>query len=141
MATKKNTFTNATALTAVCDLLKTLTDEQIAEVVPAEAVQDLRDKVARITETSQPKAREKRESAATKANKLLAVKAIDAVLNAQKPVDWKYLAERVNGMTSSQKAVEVMKHALATEKIERVQIKGKVYYQQAGISDAEEEVA
>lgn len=138
MATKKNAFTNATAMTAVNAILATLTDEQIAEVVPSDQVQDLRDKVAHITETAQPKAREKRESAATKANKQLAVKAIEAVLNAQKPVDWKYLAERVNGMTSSQKAVEVMKHALATEKIERVQIKGKVYYQQAGISDTEE---
>ena len=136
--TKKNAFTNATAMSAVNELLSRLADEQLAEVVESDKVQDLRDKVMHMTATAQPKPRDKRESAATKANKALAVKAIDAVLNAQKPVDWKYLAERVGGMTSSQKAVEVMKHALATEKIERVQIKGKVYYQQAGIADTEE---
>lgn len=144
MATnKKNAFTNATAMNAVNAILSHLADEQVAEFASIESdnVQDLRDKVAHMTETAQPKAREKRESAATKANKILAVKAIEAILNAQKPVDWKYLAEHVTGMTSSQKAVEVMKHALATEKVERVQIKGKVYYQQAGISDTEENAA
>lgn len=140
MATTKNAFTNASAMNLVAEILKTITDEQIAELTD-KPVEDFRAKVARMVEVAQPKEREHKETAATKANKAKAVECVKIILAAQKPVDWKYIAERVNGITSSQKAVEVMKHAVASGNVERTQIKGKVYYQQAGISDTEEEAA
>lgn len=137
MATTKNAFTNAQAMNLVEEILKTIADDQIAEMTD-KPVEDFRAKVARMVEVAQPKAREHKESAATKANKAKALECAKVILAAQKPVDWKYIAERVNGIGSSQKATAVLAYAISNGDIERVQIKGKVYYQQAGISPEEE---
>nr|DAF55263.1 MAG TPA: hypothetical protein [Siphoviridae sp. ctZHD14] len=137
MATNKNTFTNAEAMTLVSKLLEVTPDETLEELTD-KPVNDLREKIAHMVEVSQPKARKREESPAAKANKAKAVECEKIILAANKPVDWKYVAERCNGITSSQKATAILGYAISNGNIERVQIKGKVYYQQTGISSTEE---
>lgn len=137
MATNKNTFTNAEAMTLVSKLLEVTPDETLEELTD-KPVDDLREKIAHMVEVSQPKARKREESPAAKANKAKAVECEKIILAANKPVDWKYIAERCNGITSSQKATAILGYAISNGNIERVQIKGKVYYQQTGLSSTEE---
>ena len=137
MATNKNTFTNAEAMTIIGKLLEVTTDKTLEEFTE-KSVNDLREKFSHMVEVAQPKEREHKESAATKANKVKASECVKVILSAQKPVDWKYIAERVNGIGSSQKATAVLAYAINSGDVERVQIRGKVYYQQAGISSEEE---
>lgn len=136
MATNKNTFTNAEAMTLVSKLLEVTPDETL-EKLTDKPVDDLREKIAHMLEVSQPKARKREESPAAKANKAKAVECEKIILAANKPVDWKYIAERCNGITSSQKATAILGYAISNGNIERVQIKGKVYYQQTGLSSTE----
>lgn len=137
MATNKNTFTNAEAMTLISKLLEVTPDTTLEELTD-KPVNDLREKIAHMVEVSQPKARKREESPAAKANKAKAVECEKIILAANKPVDWKYIAERCNGITSSQKATAILGYAISNGNIERVQIKGKVYYQQTGLSSIEE---
>lgn len=137
MATNKNTFTNAEAMNLVNELLKVTPDETLEEFTD-KSVNDLREKIAHMAAVSQPKARKSEESPAAKANKAKAVECEKIILEANKPVDWKFIAERCNGIPSSQKATAILAYAISNGNIERVQIKGKVYYQQAGLSSVEE---
>ena len=136
MATK-DTFTNAEAMNLVEKLLEATPDATL-EKFTDKSVNDLREKIAHMAAVSQPKARKREESPAAKANKAKALECEKIILTAGKPVDWKFIAERCNGITSSQKATAILAYAINNGNIERVQIKGKVYYQQAGLSSVEE---
>ena len=136
MATK-NTFTNAEAMNLVEKLLEATPDATLEEFTD-KSVNDLREKIAHMAAVSQPKARKREESPAAKANKAKALECEKIILAAGKPVDWKFIAERCNGITSSQKATAILAYAISNGNIERAQIKGKVYYQQAGLSSIEE---
>jgi hypothetical protein len=136
MATK-NTFTNAEAMNLVEKLLEATPDATLEEFTD-KSVNDLREKIAHMAAVSQPKARKREESPAAKANKAKALECEKIILAAGKPVDWKFIAERCNGITSSQKATAILAYAIGNGNIERAQIKGKVYYQQAGLSSIEE---
>lgn len=134
MATNKNIFTNATAMNAVSAIVDSMTDEQLSEFIPAdmEVINAFRAKVARITETMQPKARANKTSATARANMAMAETAAAIIAKANKPVTWAYIAERMNGITTSQKATAVLAYAIESGSVERETIKGKVYYQPAG---------
>lgn len=136
MATK-STFTNAEAMNIIGKLLEVTPDETLQEFTD-KPINDFREKFAHMEEVSQPKTRKREESPAAKANKAKALECEKIILAAGKPVDWKYLAERCNGITSHQKATTILGYAISNGNIERVQIKGKVYYQQAGLSSIEE---
>lgn len=140
MATeKKNTITNAQAMATLAEIVREMTDDQVVDyLTDDELVPVFREKIDHMAEVAQPKARKREESAAAKANKAKAEECAKVIFAAQKPVDWKYIAERVNGIGSSQKATAVLAYAINNGDIERVQIKGKVYYQQAGVSSEEE---
>lgn len=137
MATSKSIFTNAEAMDIINDLLKVTPDSTLEELTDKSA-DELRKKIAHMAEVSQPKARKREESPAAKANKAKAIECEEIILAAGKPVDWKFIAERCNGITSSQKATAILAYSISNGNIERVQIKGKVYYQQAGLSSVEE---
>lgn len=140
MATeKKNTITNAQAMATLAEIVREMTDDQVVDyLTDDELVPVFREKIDHMAKVAQPKARKSEESAVAKVNKAKAVECEKIILAANKPVDWKYIAERCNGITSSQKATAILAYAISNGNIERVQIKGKVYYQQAGLSSIEE---
>lgn len=139
MATNKNTFTNAQVMATLAEIVREMTDDQVVDYLTDDKlVPVFREKIDHMAKVAQPKARKREESPAAKANKAKAVECEKIILEANKPVDWKYIAERCNGITSSQKATAILAYAISNGNIERVQIKGKVYYQQAGLSSVEE---
>lgn len=134
----KNAFTNATAMATVAAILAHMEDSDIATyTAEIGTVEEFRAKVARIAETMQPKARAKRTSATAKANMALAEKCAELVNRAGKPVTWSYIGDRVAGITTSQKATAVMAYAVENGTVERVILKGKVYYQPTGYTATE----
>lgn len=135
--TNKNVFTNAEAMQVAAKLIAATPDNVLAELTD-KPVEDFRSKFNHMEAVSQPKDRKREESPAAKANKAKAIECEEIILAAGKPVDWKFIAERCNGITSSQKATAILTHAISNGNIERIQIKGKVYYQQAGLSSVEE---
>ena len=126
MANEKNAFTNATALTTIAAILKELDSDTIARHTAEKPVNDLLAKIDHMANVAN-KPRPKVESVTTKKNKALAVK-VAKCLEAETEKDgltWEEIAERVDGITTSAKAVAVIKHAPT---VESFKVKGKTYY-------------
>ena len=126
MANEKNAFTNATALTTIAAILKELDSDTIARHTAEKPVSDLLAKIDHMASVAN-KPRPKVESVTTKKNKALAVK-VAKCLEAETEKDgltWEEIAERVDGITTSAKAVAVIKHAPT---VESFKVKGKTYY-------------
>ena len=126
MANEKNAFTNATALTTIAAILKELDSDTIARHTAEKPVNDLLAKIDHMASVAN-KPRPKVESVTTKKNKALAVK-VAKCLEAETEKDgltWEEIAERVDGITTSAKAVAVIKHAPT---VESFKVKGKTYY-------------
>lgn len=126
MANEKNAFTNATALTTIAAILKELDSNTIAKHTAEKPVSDLLAKIDHMASVAN-KPRPKVESVTTKKNKALAVK-VAKCLEAETEKDgltWEEIAERVDGITTSAKAVAVIKHAPT---VESFKVKGKTYY-------------
>ena len=126
MANEKNAFTNATALTTIAAILKELDSNTIAKHTAEKPVGDLLAKIDHMASVAN-KPRPKVESVTTKKNKALAVK-VAKCLEAETEKDgltWEEIAERVDGITTSAKAVAVIKHAPT---VESFKVKGKTYY-------------
>ena len=126
MANEKNAFTNASALTTIAAILKELDNDTIARHTAEKPVSDLLAKIDHMASVAN-KPRPKVESVTTKKNKALAVK-VAKCLEAETEKDgltWEEIAERVDGITTSAKAVAVIKHAPT---VESFKVKGKTYY-------------
>ena len=126
MANEKNAFTNATALTTIAAILKELDSDTIAKHTAEKPVSDLLAKIDHMASVAN-KPRPKVESVTTKKNKALAVK-VAKCLESETEKDgltWEEIAERVDGITTSAKAVAVIKHAPT---VESFKVKGKTYY-------------
>lgn len=126
MANEKNAFTNATALTTIAAILKELDSDTIARHTAEKPVSDLLAKIDHMASVAN-KPRPKVESVTTKKNKALAVK-VAKCLESETEKDgltWEEIAERVDGITTSAKAVAVIKHAPT---VESFKVKGKTYY-------------
>lgn len=126
MANEKNAFTNASALTTIAAILKELDSDTIARHTAEKPVSDLLAKIDHMASVAN-KPRPKVESVTTKKNKALAVK-VAKCLEAETEKDgltWEEIAERVDGITTSAKAVAVIKHAPT---VESFKVKGKTYY-------------
>ena len=128
----KNAFTNAQALTAVAAILKEVDQDVIAMHTMEKPVSDLLAKIdhmANVTNKPRPKV----ESATTKKNKALAVKVAKLLENETEKdgLTWEEIAERVDGITTSAKAVAVIKHAPT---VESFKVKGKTYYRIAAVA-------
>ena len=126
MANEKNAFTNASALTTIAAILKELDSDTIARHTAEKPVSDLLAKIDHMASVAN-KPRPKVESVTTKKNKALAVK-VAKCLESETEKDgltWEEIAERVDGITTSAKAVAVIKHAPT---VESFKVKGKTYY-------------
>ena len=126
MANEKNAFTNASALTTIAAILKELDSNTIAKHTAEKPVSDLLAKIDHMANVAN-KPRPKVESVTTKKNKALAVK-VAKCLESETEKDgltWEEIAERVDGITTSAKAVAVIKHAPT---VESFKVKGKTYY-------------
>ena len=123
---EKNTFTNAQALTTVAAILKELDQDTIAMHTMEKPVSDLIAKIDHMA-TVANKPRPKVESVTTKKNKALAVQVAKCLENETEKdgLTWEEIAERVDGITTSAKAVAVIKHAPT---VESFKVKGKTYY-------------
>lgn len=132
---KKNAFTNAQALAAVNAILKAIDPELIADVTAEKPANDLIEKIEHMANVANKK-RPTVESATAKKNKELAAQVVKVLENETEKdgLTWEEIAERVKGITTSAKAVAVIKHA---PMVESFKIKGKTYYRIA----ATEEVA
>lgn len=125
-------MTNAQALTATVALFEATDPATIAEVCGVEfnQVEALVNKLAHMCDVAnKPR---KKNTEPTPAQRRAVAKAAEVeqyVLSMKKPVNWEDISEHVSDLLTSQKVTSIMKRVLANGKVERVNVKGRVFYQ------------
>lgn len=132
MEKKNNNITNAQALTAAVKLFATMEDTTIAKAcgIDFDQVASLVEKIGHMAEVAnKPRKKNTEPTPAQRRAKAKAAEVEAYILDANKPVNWEAISEHVSDMLTSQKVASAMRKVLANGKVERITVKGRVFYQ------------
>ena len=125
-------MTNAQALTAVANLFAAADVETLAAMCGMEQdqVEALVNKVNHMAEVANKPRKKNTEPTPAQRRAMAKANEVEAyILSAGKPVNWENISEHVSDLLTSQKVTSIMKRVLANGNVERINIKGRVFYQ------------